>query len=168
MNNQDLHKRFAELSTPLIADACLRVGLPLRIAPAGIHPIAVGMKLAGRARPIRHYGSVDIFLEAIADSQPGDVLVLITTDARTKAASVIYLFWRLRQEVSRESCCGGCIATQRNCIKSAFLFSVMARFLLDQRAWIHATLRRSHRRVLEIFKLQIKMWSLPMTTARCS
>lgn len=28
MINQDLHMRFAELSTPLIADACLRVGLP--------------------------------------------------------------------------------------------------------------------------------------------
>jgi regulator of RNase E activity RraA len=60
----------------LIADACLRLGLPLRIAPAGINPISRGMKLAGRTRPVRHYGSVDIFLEAISDSQPGDVLVI--------------------------------------------------------------------------------------------
>lgn len=76
MNNLDLYKRFADLSTPLIADACLRAGLPLRLAPAGIRPIARGMKLAGGARPVRHYGSVDIFLEAIDDSQRGDVLVI--------------------------------------------------------------------------------------------
>ncbi len=76
MNNQDLNNRFSELSTPLIADACLRLGLSLRVAPAGIHPITAGMKLAGRACPVRHYGSVDIFLEAIADCQLGDVLVI--------------------------------------------------------------------------------------------
>ena len=76
MNNQDLNNRFSELSTPLIADACLRLGLSLRVAPTGIRPITAGMKLAGRARPVRHYGSVDIFLEAIADSQPGDILVI--------------------------------------------------------------------------------------------
>lgn len=67
---------FSQLSTPLIADACLRVGLPLRIAPSGIRPLRAGMKLAGRVRPVRHYGSVDIFLEAIADSRAGDVLVI--------------------------------------------------------------------------------------------
>ncbi|HUG34511.1 MAG TPA: RraA family protein, partial [Anaerolineales bacterium] len=76
MNNSELYTRFADLSTPLIADACLRIGLPLRVAPAGIRPISRGMKLAGRARPVRHYGSVDIFLEAISDSQPGDILVI--------------------------------------------------------------------------------------------
>ncbi len=76
MNNTDLQVRFGDLSTPLIADACLRVGLPLRVAPVGIHPIVRGMKVAGRARPVRHYGSVDIFLEAISDSQQGDVLVI--------------------------------------------------------------------------------------------
>jgi regulator of RNase E activity RraA len=30
----------------------------------------------GRALPARHYGSVDVFLEAIRASQPGDVLVI--------------------------------------------------------------------------------------------
>ena len=76
MDNQSLTSRFSNLSTPLIADACLRTGLPLRIAPAGIRPITPGMRCAGGARPVRHYGSVDIFLEAIEDSQPGDVLVI--------------------------------------------------------------------------------------------
>lgn len=76
MDNKALAEAFSQLSTPLIADACLRVGLPLRLAPAGIRPLRAGMKLAGRVRPVRHYGSVDIFLEAIADSGTGDVLVI--------------------------------------------------------------------------------------------
>ena len=33
MNNQHLNDRFFELSTPLIADACVRLGLPVRMAP---------------------------------------------------------------------------------------------------------------------------------------
>ena len=76
MNNSGLSGCFVDLSTPLIADACLRAGLPLRIVPAGIQPIMRGMKVAGGARPVRHYRSVDIFLEAITDSQRGDVFVI--------------------------------------------------------------------------------------------
>ncbi|MFJ8659976.1 RraA family protein [Streptomyces sp. NPDC093795] len=69
-------KDFAELSTPLIADACVRLGEPLRAAPAGILPVVPGMRVAGRALPARHYGSVDVFLEAFAYAEPGDVLVI--------------------------------------------------------------------------------------------
>ncbi|MER5308686.1 RraA family protein [Streptomyces sp. NPDC002773] len=69
-------KDFADLSTPLIADACVRLGEPLRAAPAGILPVAPGMRVAGRALPARHYGSVDVFLEAFAHAEPGDVLVI--------------------------------------------------------------------------------------------
>lgn len=76
MDNKELSKAFMQLTTPLVADACLRAGMPLRVAPTGIRPIRVGMKLAGRVQPVRHYGSVDIFLEAIADSHDGDVLVI--------------------------------------------------------------------------------------------
>src|SRR3990172_91879 len=79
MDNNKLAEVFSELSTPLIADACLRARLPLRVAPAGLRPIVPGMRLAGRARPVRHYGSVDIFLEAIADSRAGDILVIDNT-----------------------------------------------------------------------------------------
>ena len=76
MDNLTLMNRFSSLSTPLIADACLRVGLPLRVASAGIQPVVRGMKVAGGARPVRHYGSVDIFLEAMGAAQPGDILVI--------------------------------------------------------------------------------------------
>ena len=76
MDNKNVSESFSLLSTPLNAEACLRIGIPLRIAPSGIQPIRAGMKLAGRVRPARHYGSVDIFPGAVADSQSGDVLVI--------------------------------------------------------------------------------------------
>ena len=34
MNNRQLSETFSELSTPLIADACLRLNIPLRLASA--------------------------------------------------------------------------------------------------------------------------------------
>lgn len=76
MENQHLSEAFYELSTPLIADACLRLGLTLRMAPPGIHPIMPDSRISGRVLPVRHYGSVDIFLEAMGSAQRGDILVI--------------------------------------------------------------------------------------------
>jgi regulator of RNase E activity RraA len=76
VNNQHLRHEFSELSTPLISDACLRLGLPLRIAPTGIFALIPGNHVSGRVLPVRHYGSVDIFLEAMGSAQKGDVLVI--------------------------------------------------------------------------------------------
>ena len=76
MNNPSLSEKFSELSTPLIADASLRLKLPVRIAPAGILPVAAGSRLAGQALPTRHYGSVDVFLEAMESANAGDVLII--------------------------------------------------------------------------------------------
>jgi 4-hydroxy-4-methyl-2-oxoglutarate aldolase len=69
-------KSFADLSTPLVADACLRCAVPLRAAPPGIRAVASGQRIAGRAVPARHYGSVDVFLEAFGRAEHGDVLVI--------------------------------------------------------------------------------------------
>jgi 4-hydroxy-4-methyl-2-oxoglutarate aldolase len=69
-------RAFAELSTPLIADAGLRLKIPLRISPPGIRPVTPNQRLAGRALPVRHFGSVDVFLEAMQNAQPGEVLVI--------------------------------------------------------------------------------------------
>jgi len=74
--NQKLRSAFAKLSTPLLADACVRLKIPLRIAPPGIRPIKTRTGLAGRVLPVRHYGSVDIFLEALEAGQAGNVLVV--------------------------------------------------------------------------------------------
>jgi regulator of RNase E activity RraA len=65
-----------DVSTPLVADACVRCGVPLRAAPAGVAPLVAGARVQGRALPSRHYGSVDVFLEALTDARPGDVLVV--------------------------------------------------------------------------------------------
>jgi 4-hydroxy-4-methyl-2-oxoglutarate aldolase len=69
-------KAFADLSTPLVADACVRRGVPLRAAPPGIGAVLPGHRIAGRALPARHCGSVDVFLEALGTAEPGDVLVI--------------------------------------------------------------------------------------------
>jgi regulator of RNase E activity RraA len=76
---------FSELSTPLIADGCLRRGVPLRLAPPGIAAVAAGAKIGGRALPVRHYGSVDVFLEAFGAARTGDVLVVDNTGRADEA-----------------------------------------------------------------------------------
>jgi regulator of RNase E activity RraA len=76
MDNQRLREAFSELSTPLITDACLRLGVFMRVAPAGARPVVAGWKIAGRVLPVRHSGSVDIFLEVMADAAAGDILTV--------------------------------------------------------------------------------------------
>lgn len=65
-----------EWSTPFIADACVVVGLPVRLGRRGLRPLFSDARLAGPVCPAKHSGSVDVFLEAIAAAQPGDVLVI--------------------------------------------------------------------------------------------
>jgi regulator of RNase E activity RraA len=75
MDDQELRRRFAALTTAHLADACVRAQLPVRCAPAGMHAVVPGSRLAGRVCPARHAGSVDIFLEALEGAEPGEVLV---------------------------------------------------------------------------------------------
>lgn len=79
--------RFAALTTAHVADACLRTGIPVRCAPAAVVPVLPGRCLAGRVRPARHAGSVDVFLEAIELAADGDVLV-VDDAGRTDRACV--------------------------------------------------------------------------------
>ncbi|HET9300176.1 MAG TPA: hypothetical protein VFO11_09525 [Candidatus Polarisedimenticolaceae bacterium] len=65
-----------ELPTPLICDACLRVGVPYQQASPAVRPLRPGLRVAGRALPVQHFGSVDVFLEAFERARPGDVLVI--------------------------------------------------------------------------------------------
>src|ERR1700758_5275978 len=76
MTADSLSRAFSQLSTPLIADAALRLKIPVRISPPGIGPVTANQRLAGPARPVRHFGSVDVFLEAMQGAQPGEVLVI--------------------------------------------------------------------------------------------
>jgi 4-hydroxy-4-methyl-2-oxoglutarate aldolase len=75
MDDQELRRRFAALTTAHLADACVRAQLPVRCAPARVHALVPGSRLAGRVCPARHAGSVDIFLEALEGAAPGEVLV---------------------------------------------------------------------------------------------
>ncbi|HZE13048.1 MAG TPA: RraA family protein [Chthoniobacterales bacterium] len=76
MKSAPLPEKFTELSTPLVLDAALRLKIPFHVAPFGIAPVVPGMRTAGRVLPAKHFGSVDVFLEAMEAAQPGDVLVI--------------------------------------------------------------------------------------------
>ncbi|EMF01321.1 RraA family protein [Streptomyces mobaraensis NBRC 13819 = DSM 40847] len=87
MDHEELTRRFSALTTAHVADACVRAALPVRAAPPDVRPLAPGSRLAGRACPARHVGSVDVFLEAYAAAAPGDVLV-VDNDGRLDEACV--------------------------------------------------------------------------------
>ncbi|MEV4181923.1 RraA family protein [Streptosporangium canum] len=76
MDHHELRRRFAALNTAHLADACIRARIPVRCAPASLHAVVPGSRLAGRVVPARHAGSVDVFLEAFEGAAPGDVLVV--------------------------------------------------------------------------------------------
>lgn len=68
--------RLQQLPTAALADALVRLEHPVRIAPPEIRPLAAGATVVGRAIPVRHFGSVDVFLEAFESAAPGGVLVI--------------------------------------------------------------------------------------------
>lgn len=87
MDNREIAARFASLSTPLVADALLRAKAPFRLGPFGVHAVNGRPRVAGRALPVRHFGSVDVFLEAFGTARAGDVLV-IDNEGRTDEACI--------------------------------------------------------------------------------
>ena len=74
-------------ATAAVADASLRLGLPVRSAPVSLRPLLSGRTFSGPARPITHLGSVDVFLEVIDDAPRGSVLV-VDNGGRTDEACV--------------------------------------------------------------------------------
>ncbi|MFD5831004.1 RraA family protein [Lentzea sp. NPDC060358] len=74
-----------DLTTAHLADACVRAHIPVRTV--GLKPVVPGTKTSGRVLPARHAGSVDVFLEALGRSEPGDVLV-VDNDGRLDEACV--------------------------------------------------------------------------------
>ncbi|BDI21347.1 RraA family protein [Herbiconiux sp. L3-i23] len=67
---------YLDLTTPHVADACMRLGIEVRCVPAGTRPVSANTHFVGRVRPARHSGSVDVFLEAFEHAEEGDVLVV--------------------------------------------------------------------------------------------
>lgn len=76
LTNEELTRAFSSLSTALLADASLQLGIRTRIAPVGIRAIAAGARVAGHALPVRHRNSVDVVFAALSVATPGDVLVI--------------------------------------------------------------------------------------------
>jgi 4-hydroxy-4-methyl-2-oxoglutarate aldolase len=76
MKNSQITERFLRLSTPLVADACIRLGVSFNVAPFGIRPVLSDSRVGGRALPARHFGSVDVFLETMNNAEEGDILVV--------------------------------------------------------------------------------------------
>lgn len=81
----EVGERFQRLSTALVADAVVRLGLPAKIAPGGIRPLVTGSKFAGSASPVVLNGYADRVLEAVYRSDAGDVLVLDNKDRPDEA-----------------------------------------------------------------------------------
>jgi regulator of RNase E activity RraA len=87
VDNRELRERFATLATALVADACMRQRVPVRCAPADVKAVTVGSRVAGRVLPARHVGSVDVFLEALEQAGPGDVLVVDNDGRRDESCA---------------------------------------------------------------------------------
>ncbi|GAB2699871.1 RraA family protein [Kitasatospora kifunensis] len=113
MDHQELRKRFESLTTAHLADACIRAQVPVRCAPAQLRAVVPGGRVAGRVLPVRHVGSVDVFLEAFEQCAPGDVLVvdnggrldeacvgdLAVLEARTAGVSGVVI-WGLHRDTA--------------------------------------------------------------------
>src|SRR6266536_1088712 len=114
-------RAFADLSTPLVADACVRSDMPLRAAPPG---------------------SVDVFLEAFSRAEPGDVLV-IDNGGRSDEACVGDL---AVLEAEAAGLAGlvvwGCTAIRRSWRRSAFRCSATAAIRPARCGWTSGSPRR--------------------------
>jgi len=71
-----LQRIYLDLTTPHVADACMRLRIPVRFAPPAMHALWSDIHMVGRVLPVRHYGSVDVFLDALERASRGDVLVV--------------------------------------------------------------------------------------------
>lgn len=85
MDAMGLSALFQGLTTPHVADACVRTRVEVRCAPCDLRALSPSDWLVGRVRPARHYGSVDIFLEALENASPGEVLVIDNSGRRDEA-----------------------------------------------------------------------------------
>jgi regulator of RNase E activity RraA len=85
--NESILARLHALTGPHLADGCMRTGVPIRFAPAEVKPLLPTMECRGRARPLRHVGSIDVFMEVLDRVTPGDILV-IDNGGRTDEACI--------------------------------------------------------------------------------
>jgi 4-hydroxy-4-methyl-2-oxoglutarate aldolase len=75
------------IPTAAVADALVKLGETVRVAPANVRRLQPGPPLVGPAVTVRHFGSVDVFLEAFETAPAGGVLV-IDNDGRDDEACI--------------------------------------------------------------------------------
>lgn len=73
------------IATAAIADAAVRLGIPIAVAPVALRALLPGRPFLGPAAPVTHLGSVDVLLETIDDAPPGAVLVVDNGGRRDEA-----------------------------------------------------------------------------------
>lgn len=73
--------------TAALADASLRLGVAVHLAPVEHVPLVRGRIVSGPAAPVTHLGSVDVILEAIDDA-PGGAVVVVDNGGRDDEACV--------------------------------------------------------------------------------
>jgi regulator of RNase E activity RraA len=76
ISNTELQEAFSVVTAANLADACVRLGSAFSVAPPLLKPLFPGARCAGRALPVTHFGSVDVFFEAMDGAEAGDVLVI--------------------------------------------------------------------------------------------
>lgn len=88
------------LPTAAVADACVRLGLGVRLAPAGTAPVLAAAQhdapIHGPALPVRHAGSVDAFLEAMLEAPAGGILVVDNAGRRDEGCVGDLTAWAAR------------------------------------------------------------------------
>ena len=67
--------KLALLPTAAVADACVRLKVPVRQV-TGLYGLMPGRIAAGPVIPVQHAGSVDVFFEALQSAKPGSVLCI--------------------------------------------------------------------------------------------
>lgn len=80
-----------EIATAQITDACIKEKITFFVAPTGLLPVLPTesqQALSGTVVPVRHYGSVDVFLEAIESNQIAKAIMVIDNGGREDEACI--------------------------------------------------------------------------------
>ncbi len=93
MAHLPVQQQEIEIATAQIIDACIREKIPYFLAPTGLTSVlpdqSLPNALVGRVVPVRHYGSVDVFLELIeTTSNVENAIMVIDNGGRTDEACI--------------------------------------------------------------------------------
>ncbi|MBI4694164.1 MAG: RraA family protein [Gammaproteobacteria bacterium] len=86
MDFADLKQRLARIETTHLADT----NKAIRSCDAGIRPLSLGRKLIGRARTVSCHEDFMAVIVALAESEPGEVLVVDTRGSRKAVAGELF------------------------------------------------------------------------------